>query len=108
VEAWFMDQLVELYGVDDEDQLPIPFDFLELLDTDKEDRESVLKDKLADCPQGADATLLGNYVCSPAPHARPPCVSPPWAERGASHVCMDKMHLCVLKLTAPVLCARRP
>lgn len=52
VEQWFMDQLVTLYGVEDEDQLPIPFDFLELLDTDKEDREDLLKDKLADCPGG--------------------------------------------------------
>lgn len=52
MEQWFMDQLVTLYGVEDEDQLPIPFDFLELLDTDKEDREDLLKDKLADCPGG--------------------------------------------------------
>lgn len=48
-----MKRLVDLYGVEDEDQLPVPFDFLELLDTDKEDRQEFLSGKLADCPQGA-------------------------------------------------------
>ena len=52
VEQWFMDRLVELYQVDDEDSLPVPFDFLDILDTDKADRAAALKEKLADCPSG--------------------------------------------------------
>lgn len=66
-----MDQLVELYGVEDEDHLPIPFDFLELLDTDKEDREDLLKDKLADCPAGA-CVCAHTYSPRSLPRTPPP------------------------------------
>jgi len=52
-----MTKLVELYEVEDEDQLPVPFDFLELLDTDKEDRVEFLGGKLADCPQGEEGRV---------------------------------------------------
>lgn len=52
VEQWFMMQLVELYGVEDEDALPINFDLLEVMETPKDKRPAFLKEKLVDCPKG--------------------------------------------------------
>ena len=48
-----MTQLVELYGVEDEDGLPINFDLLEVLEAAKDKRPDFLKEKLAECPKGA-------------------------------------------------------
>ena len=52
VEQWFMTKLVELYGVEDEDALPINFDLLEVMETPKDKRPDFLKEKLAGCPKG--------------------------------------------------------
>jgi hypothetical protein len=53
VEQWFMTKLVELYGAEDEDGLPINFDLLEVMETPKEQRAAFLKEKLAGCPKSA-------------------------------------------------------
>lgn len=48
-----MTQLVDLYGVEDEDGLPINFDLLEVLETPKDKRQAFLAEKLTGCPKGA-------------------------------------------------------
>jgi hypothetical protein len=63
-----MARLVQLFEVEDEDGIPIPFDFLELLDSDAEEREEKLTEKLADCPNGE---LTDNRTtCEVAPTCR--------------------------------------
>ncbi len=54
-----MTQLVELYGVEDEDGLPINFDLLEVLEAAKDKRPDFLKEKLAECPKGACVACVG-------------------------------------------------
>lgn len=57
VEQWFMEKLVELYKVEDEDGLPISFDLLEVIETPKEARDAFLKDKVKECPSDAEPAI---------------------------------------------------
>ncbi|KAG5184677.1 protein phosphatase 1 regulatory subunit 14B [Tribonema minus] len=54
VEEAAIEELVELYGVDEEDELAVEFDIHELMAMDPGDRRAALKDKLADCPKPTD------------------------------------------------------
>lgn len=69
VEQWFMTKLVELYGVEDEDALPINFDLLEVMETPKDKRPDFLKEKLAGCPKGTYVVRLGGWCAGWGPDA---------------------------------------
>mmetsp|Transcript_12423 Transcript_12423/g.18646 ORF Transcript_12423/g.18646 Transcript_12423/m.18646 type:complete len:108 (+) Transcript_12423:60-383(+) len=57
IEENAVEELVELYKVESEDDLPFDFDIHELMDIDRPKRRSFLEERLKDCPSSAEGFM---------------------------------------------------